>query len=64
MMQAAKSEAGKLNQIPFKPKNSGRINKHGSKKINCRLKDRKIALAAIPMLWKKLDVTIWKPTRG
>ena len=30
----------------------------------CRLNDRMIAFLAMPMLWKKLDVTIWNPTNG
>ena len=38
--------------------------RHGSKHSNWRESDRKIALLAIPILWKKFDVTIWNPTIG
>ena len=42
----------------------GNTNNDGIRNSNCRVNDKKIAFFAIPMDWKKLDVTIWKPTTG
>ena len=58
---AARSEAGMLNQTPSAPNQSGRTARKGSRKISWRDSDRKIALLASPMLWKKLVITIWRP---
>lgn len=55
---AAKSEIGILIQIPFDPQNMGRMMMQGNKKSSWRVRDRKMALDAIPILWKKLEVTI------
>ena len=63
-MLATISLIGILHQIPAAPMKVGRIMRHGSKNNNWRVSDKNIALFAIPMLWKKLDVTIWKPTIG
>ena len=63
-MVATASDIGILYQMPFEPKNNGKINRHGMSTNTCRLNDRMIAFLAIPMLWKKLDVTIWNPTNG
>ena len=57
-MLAAKSEIGMLIHIPFEPQNMGKIMMQGNRKSNWRVRDRKIALDAIPILWKKLEVTI------
>ena len=60
----AKSLIGILHQIPAAPIKVGKMNRHGKRNNNCLVSERKIALFAIPILWKKLDVTIWKPTIG
>ena len=38
--------------------------RQGRRNNNCRVSDKKMALLAMPILWKKFDVTIWKPTIG
>ena len=38
--------------------------RQGNKNNSWRVSDKKMALLAIPILWKKFDVTIWKPTIG
>ena len=43
---------------------SGRNSSPGSRKSSWRDSDRKIAFGAMPMLWKKLVVTIWNPMIG
>lgn len=58
------SEIGMLYQTPSIPQKRGNISKQGSKKSSCRLSDMKMDFPAIPMLWKKLAVTIWKPMMG
>ena len=54
------SATGILIQTPTVPQMDGNTNNDGIKNIN----DKKIAFLAIPMDWKKLEVTIWKPTTG
>ena len=63
-MLAIVSLIGMLHQIPAAPMKVGKMIRHGSRNSNWRVSDRNIALFAIPILWKKLDVTIWKPTIG
>ena len=63
-MLAIESATGRLYHTPFTPKKRGKISKAGSKKRTCLDKDIKIALPGIPILWKKFDVTIWKPIIG
>lgn len=58
MMLAARSEMGMLNQMPSAPQKSGRISRSGISIITCRLSERMMAFFAMPMLWKKFDVTI------
>ena len=53
-----------LYHTPATPKNCGRISRQGSRISICRVRERNIALPAMPMLWKKLEVTIWKPIIG
>ena len=48
-MLAAKSEIGMLIHIPFEPQNMGKIMMQGNRKSNWRVRDRKIALDAIPI---------------
>ena len=59
-----KSLIGILHQIPDAPINFGRMMRQGRRNNNCRVSDKKIALLAKPILWKKFPVTIWKPTIG
>ena len=58
------SATGILIQTPTVPQMDGNTNNDGIKNSNCRVNDKKIAFLAIPIDWKKLDVTIWKPTTG
>lgn len=55
---AIKSEAGILAHTPSTPKNVGKKYKQGNKNNNCRVRDKKMAFFANPILWKKLEVTI------
>ena len=52
------SAAGMLYQIPSIPQKLGKISKQGNRNNSCRLSDIKMALPTMPMLWKKLAVTI------
>ena len=61
---AARSEIGMLNQMPSTPQKSGKISKSGMSITTWRLSERMMAFFAMPMLWKKFDVTIWKPMIG
>ena len=63
-MAAVKSAIGMLTQTPNVPQIGGRIIKQGTKKINWRVNERKIALRDKPMDRKKFEATIWKPTIG
>ena len=70
-IEASKSESGMAHHTPQLPsqrvyssKMRGRNNSPGRRKSSCRESDRKIALPAMPMLWKKLVVTIWNPMIG
>ena len=62
--KAAASEKGAANQIPFNPIIKGNIIRAGNKKINCRVKDKKIAFLTKPIDWKKLEATTCNPTKG
>ena len=53
-----------LHQMPDAPINLGKMMRQGRRNNNCLVSERKMALLASPILWKKLDVTIWKPTIG
>lgn len=55
---AIRSETGILIQTPVCPQKRGRINRQGIRMSTWRVMERKIALLAIPILWKKLEVTI------
>lgn len=50
MMDANKSEIGMLYHTPATPKNCGRMSRQGTNIRTCLLRERKIALLAIPML--------------
>ena len=63
-MLAAKSEIGMLIHIPFEPQNMGKIMMQGNRKSNWRVRDRKIALDAIPILWKKVGSNHLKTDNG
>ena len=56
------SAIGKLNQTPFCPNARGSRYTRGTRKSNCRLRDRKMDILTIPRHWKKLPETILKPT--
>lgn len=53
-----------LSHTPFVPHHPGNTNRNGMSSSNWRLSERKMLFLAIPMLWKKLPVTIWKPMNG
>ena len=46
------------------PHQPGNTNRNGMSNSNWRLSERNMLFFAIPMLWKKLPVTIWKPMNG
>ena len=54
---AARSEIGMLNQMPSTPQKSGKMSKSGMSITTWRLSERMMAFFAMPMLWKKFDVT-------
>ena len=58
------SEVGDAYQTPFKWNKDGKTYKAGIRKTTCLDNDKKIEILAFPIDWKKLDVTIWKPTIG
>lgn len=64
VIKANPSETGILIHTPFTPYKGGNKSIPGSKYTNWRESDRKILIFAIPMLWKKLDITICAPTNG
>jgi hypothetical protein len=53
-----------LNQTPLIPQRRGKISKQGRRNNSWRLSDMNMALPTIPILWKKLAVTIWNPMIG
>ena len=58
MRLAAASEIGILNHTPLDPQNKGKIIRHGISISTCRLRERMMAFLAMPIFWKKLEVTI------
>src|SRR5690554_3630903 len=63
-MLEIKSATGMLYHMPSIPQYFGKINRQGRRNSNCRLSDMNMALPTMPMLWKKLAVTIWNPIMG
>ena len=63
-MKANPSETGMLIHTPFTPYKGGSKSNPGSRYTNWRESDRKILILAIPILWKKFDITICAPTNG
>ena len=63
-MLEIRSANGILYQTPSIPQYLGKINRQGRRNSSCRLSDMNIALPTMPILWKKLAVTIWKPMIG
>ena len=64
IMLANASERGRLIQIPASPKIGGSMKRAGRSTINCRERERTIALDGILMLWKKLEITIERAATG
>ena len=62
--KANPSETGMLIHTPFTPYKGGSRSNPGSRYTNWRESDRKILILAIPILWKKFDITICAPTNG
>ena len=63
-MAEMKSEAGRLIHTPLMPQRRGKMRMKGTRNSSWRLSERKMDLPGWAMLWKKLPVTIWKPTMG
>ena len=63
-MVAMASDIGILIHTPNVPKKLGSINSPGIRNNTWRESEKKMALLAIPIHWKKFDTTIWKPTIG
>lgn len=57
----SESETGRLIQMPFNSKKRGRMSRQGARNSSWRVRERKIDSLALPMDWKKLPTTIWKP---
>ena len=58
------SAVGRDAHTPSAPKNCGKMIKHGKRNINWRVSERNMAWRAMPILWKKLPVTICIPMIG
>ncbi len=58
------SDIGIEYHTPSTPKYFGRIMRHGTRKSICLESDRKMLFFGIPMLWKKLVITICMPIIG
>ena len=61
---AMKSEIGILHHTPWMPMNLGSINNKGIRNNTCRDSDKTIDFLALPILWKKLPITIGKEMIG
>lgn len=58
------SEIGMLHHTPLIPRKLGNIINKGIRNKTCRDNDRTIDFFALPMLWKKLPMTIGKAMIG
>ena len=58
------SEIGMLHHTPLMPRKFGNINNKGIRNKTCRDNDNTIDFLALPMLWKKLPMTIGKAMIG
>ena len=58
------AETGNEIQTPSRPKNRGKTSNTGSRNSNCLDNERKMLTLALPMLWKKLVMTICTPMIG
>lgn len=63
-INAKKSANGAAYRSPPKPHILGNTIIAGISKINCLVNDKKIDVLGLPIAWKKLDATNWKPTTG
>ena len=52
------SDTGRLAHTPFIPQKPGRMSNAGIKNISCRESERNIDTLALPIDWKKFDITI------
>jgi hypothetical protein len=52
------SDTGIDSHTPFKPQKPGKSSNDGIRKSNCLVVERITAMPALPIDWKKLDVTI------
>ena len=57
------SDTGRLAHTPFIPQKPGRMSNAGIKNISCRESERNIDTLALPIDWKKFDITIWLPMK-
>jgi len=64
MTAAEKSEIGIQYHTPSMSHSSGRSPRSGMRMSNCLERERKMLIFTLPMHWKKLVMTIWKPMTG
>ena len=60
---AMTSENGALAHTPLMPYMPGRMSKAGIRNMSCRESDKNIDTLALPIDWKKLEITICPPMR-
>ena len=63
-MAEATSAIGIQYHTPSMPHTRGIKISSGTRNITCRVSERAMARCGLPILWKKFDDTIWKPTIG
>ena len=61
-MVAITSLDGNESQTPSSPSRSGSVSRSGIRNITWRVRLRNIDFPALPIDWKKVVATIWKPT--
>lgn len=64
MVESASDKGMQTNTLSTVLKWLGNISKRGTNRSSCLVEERMTALDALPIDWKKLDVTIWNPTMG
>ena len=61
--KAIVSDSGRLAHTPFIPYMPGSMSSAGMRKMSWRESDRNIEILALPIDWKKLDITICAPMK-
>ena len=63
-MVAMISDSGMLHHTPCIPINFGNVNNKGIRNRTCLDRDKTIDFLALPILWKKLPITIGREMMG